>query len=188
VGGVERAAASGGAVAGAAPVARSAAVSATPPAAIPQGEIAGESDTWDDDSDECSSLSSFDEEDSERLAQTTPPPTAQSNQAQATNSSVEAAAVSTNNTAAAAVIPDVVDAEDQEADRLVLEWSAGKSIVEMLATLHYLWPSAQPRDLVDAQGSSLSLSLTSPEGKATIRREYLRSVRKVHPDKVSINA
>jgi len=165
--------------------------SVSPPTA-PGASTRG-NDSWDDDdSDECSSLSSFDEEDSEGLVQATPstamPTPPQANQeAQPATPPVDAAGVPPLSTAAAAVgTESEAGAEDQEADRLVLEWSAGKSIVEMLSTLHHLWPSAQPRELTDAQGNSLSLLMNSSEAKAAVRREYLRSVRKVHPDKVSL--
>jgi pyruvate/2-oxoglutarate dehydrogenase complex dihydrolipoamide acyltransferase (E2) component len=150
----------------------------------------GGGDSWDEGSDE-SSLSSFEDSDADaRAAEATPPAQAQATASVAAHAAAPSAAAAASAEPAVAAAAAAVEV-DQAVDQLVMEWCAGKSIVEMLATLPELWLAAQPRNPTDELNRLLSLppgspETYSPEGRATVRREYLRCVRKVHPDKVSV--
>jgi len=68
---------------------------------------------------------------------------------------------------------------DAMADVAVLRWAAGKDVVAMLATLPELWPEA------DTKVGALTCADGGTPSAAVVRREYLRCVRKVHPDKIA---
>ena len=73
---------------------------------------------------------------------------------------------------------------DVEADTVVLRWASGKTFIDMLLTISEVWPQASaPKNQGALRGSG-----TSNVAVALVRREYLRVVRAIHPDKQSKEA
>lgn len=101
-----------------------------------------------------------------------PPPPLVNPHAHAAAATTSAASVGI----ATAAPPAVALSPDEEAERLVMAWAQGKNIVLMLATMGHIYPRAAGKNAASLDGSAPT---------SAVRREYLRSVRMIHPDKTS---